>query len=67
MPRPGDDVGDRAGDVLGLHCLPELAADALEHLGPVELEYPLTLPALPSIAMKDFRSFWLGIRSPAAA
>src|SRR2546429_6960607 len=35
VPRPGHDVGDRVGDVLGLHPLPELAADAMEHLGPV--------------------------------
>jgi hypothetical protein len=35
MPRPGNDVGDRIGDVLGLHPLAELVSDALEHLRPV--------------------------------
>jgi acetyl-CoA carboxylase carboxyltransferase component len=35
VPRAGDDVGNRVGDVAGLHPLPELAAYALEYLGPV--------------------------------
>ncbi len=34
MPRPGDDAGDRVGDVRGVYRLPELARDALEDLGP---------------------------------
>ena len=34
-PRPGNDVGDRIGDVLGVHRLPELVSYALEHPGPV--------------------------------
>ena len=33
VPRAGDDVGDRVGDVPGLHRLPEPAPYALEHLG----------------------------------
>src|SRR5450755_2707137 len=37
VPGPGHDVGDRVGDVLGLHPLPELAAQALEDLRPVVL------------------------------
>jgi hypothetical protein len=35
VPRPGHDVDDRVGDVLGLHRLPELVSYAVEHLGPV--------------------------------
>jgi hypothetical protein len=35
VPRPGNDVGDRVGDVLGLHRLPELVSYAVEHFGPV--------------------------------
>jgi hypothetical protein len=35
VPRPGNDIGDRVGDVLGFHPLPELVSQALEHLGPV--------------------------------
>src|ERR1700729_2042968 len=35
VPRPGDDVADRVGDVPGVHSLPELAPYAVEHLGPV--------------------------------
>ena len=35
VPRPGDDVGDRVGDVLGFHPLPGLVPYAVEHLGPV--------------------------------
>ena len=33
--RPGDDISDRVGDVLCCHGLPELALDALKHLGSV--------------------------------
>jgi hypothetical protein len=35
VPRPGDDVDDRIGDVAGFHPLPELGPDAVEHLGAV--------------------------------
>jgi hypothetical protein len=35
VPRPGNDVADRVGDVLGFHPLPELGSYGVEYLGPV--------------------------------